>query len=214
MDPKIKNIIFDFGGVIIPIDTMAFAMEMQRMGCRDIKALHESLLAENVYMKFEKGQMETVDFRNRLRQGLDDQVSDERLDHAWNLIIGEIPPYRVEFLEQLGSTHRIFLLSNTNKIHYDYYQAQFSKSFNYPSLDSLFEKAYYSFKIGLYKPDPAIFEFVMKDSGLIPEETIFIDDYKINVEAAAQCGLKAIHLDEGMEVSELGSGDRINNISI
>jgi len=199
----IKNIIFDFGGVIIPVDPMAFAGGLINLGCTDVLSLHEFFLREQVYMRFEKGEISPGEFRMMLRSGLSHPVTDEQIDEAWNLILGEIPPHRVTFLESLRPGYRTFLLSNTNKIHYDRYQAQFGKTYRYLSLDHLFEKAYYSFQLGLYKPDPAIFEFVINDSGLNPEETLFIDDFQTNVEAAKQLGLHTIHLTNGMEVANI-----------
>jgi epoxide hydrolase-like predicted phosphatase len=203
MNNSIKNIIFDFGGVIIPVDPMAFAGGLMNLGCTDVLGLHERFMAEEVYSRFEKGEMSPKEFRKMLRTGLNNNVTDEHLDRAWNLIIGEIPPHRVDFLVKLRSKYRTFLLSNTNKIHYDFYQEQFRKTHDYHSLDSLFEKAYYSFHLKLYKPDPAIFEFVLKDSGLKPEETLFVDDYSSNIEAAKKLGLQTIHLEEGMEVADI-----------
>lgn len=199
----IKNIIFDFGGVILPVDPMAYAGGMVELGCRDIKSLHEHFMRDQVYMRFETGQISPEEFRMLLRTGIDNHASDEQLDWAWNLILGDIPPQRVRFLEKIKSKYRTFLLSNTNKIHYDNFQAEFRKTFGYRSLDDLFEKAYYSFKLNLYKPDPAIFEFVLSDSGLNPAETLFIDDYMANIEAASRCGLLAFHLEEGMEMIEI-----------
>jgi len=201
MVKSIKNIIFDFGGVIIPIDPMAFAGGLINLGCNDVLGLHETLLKEDVYTRFEKGEMSPEGFRMMLRKGLSQSVSDEKLDQAWNLIIGEIPSHRVKFLEGLKAKYRTFLLSNTNKIHYDHYQRKFRKTYGYPSLDSLFEKAYYSFQLKLYKPDPAIFEFVLNDKGLNPAETLFIDDFQANIEAAKILGLQVIHLVDGMEVT-------------
>lgn len=203
MKPAVKNIIFDFGGVIIPIDLMAYAGGLMKLGCTDVLSLHEFFLREQVYSRFEKGEMSPEEFRMMLRNGIKGPVSDEQLDEAWNLILGEIPPHRVTFLEKLRPKYRTFLLSNTNKIHYDHYQDQFCKTFGYPSLDSLFEKAYYSFQLKLYKPDPAIFEYVINDSGLNPAETIFIDDFHSNIKAAKQCGLQAILLTNEMEVSNI-----------
>ncbi|NTV84766.1 MAG: HAD family phosphatase [Bacteroidales bacterium] len=163
--------------------------------------MHESLLKGDVYARFEKGDLRPDEFRMMLRTEIKVPVTDEKLDQAWNLILGEIPAHRVRFLEGLKTNYRTFLLSNTNKIHYDHYQEQFRKTYGYPSLDSLFEKAYYSFQLKLYKPDPAIFEFVLNDKGLNPEETLFIDDFQVNIEAAKKLGLQVIHLVDGMEVS-------------
>jgi len=203
MNNSIKNIIFDFGGVIIPVDPMAFAGGLLNLGCRDVLSLHEFFMREQVYGRFEKGEMSPEEFRMLLRSRLNNDVTNDRLDQAWNLILGEIPPHRVKFLEALKPEYRTFLLSNTNKIHYDRYQEQFRATYGYHSLDNLFEKAYYSFQLGLYKPDPAIFEFVLKDSGLNPEETLFIDDYQANTEAAKKLGMQAIHLEDGMEITDI-----------
>ena len=203
MNPSLKNIIFDFGGVIIPVDTMAYATGIQELGCNNLSGLYEHFLEEQVYSRFEKGEMSPAKFRSLIRAGLDRQVSDEQIDQAWNLMLGEIPAHRVAFLEKLKTKYRTFLLSNTNKIHYDHYQAQFIKKYDFPSLDNLFEKAYYSFRLGLYKPDPAIFEFVIRDSGLNVEETLFIDDARPNVEAAKRLGFQTIQLLDGMEVADL-----------
>lgn len=197
----IKNIIFDFGGVIIPVEPMAYARGMIDLGCRDMSGLHERFIRENIYIRLEKGEMSPAEFRDELRSGLDNHASDEQLDKAWNLILGEIPPHRVKFLEEVKRICRTFLLSNTNKIHYDRYQEQFCRTYGYRSLDDLFEKAYYSFQIGLYKPDAAIFDHILKDSRLIPSETLFIDDNLSNVEAAKKIGLHVIHLSDGSEVS-------------
>jgi putative hydrolase of the HAD superfamily len=203
MNNNIKNIIFDFGGVILPVDPMAFAAGLIELGCTDVLSLHDRFMEEHVYSRFEKGEMSPGEFRMMLRTGLSDHATDEQLDKAWNLILGEIPPHRIKFLESLKPRYRTFLLSNTNKIHYDRYQQQFRVTFGYPSLDDLFEKAYYSFHLRLYKPDPAIFEFVLNDSGLKSEETLFVDDYASNIEAAKKLGLQVIHLEEGMEVADI-----------
>jgi glucose-1-phosphatase len=203
MNNPIKNIIFDFGGVILPVDPMAFAAGLMELGCTDVLGLHERFMAQQVYSRFEKGEMSPGEFRMMLRTGLSNHASDEQLDKAWNLILGEIPSHRVRFLESLKPRYRTFLLSNTNKIHYDRYQEQFRETYGHQSLDNLFEKTYYSFLLKLYKPDPAIFEFVLRDSRLNAEETLFVDDYASNIEAAKKLGLQTIHLEDGMELAEI-----------
>ncbi|MDR4987473.1 MAG: HAD-IA family hydrolase [Bacteroidales bacterium] len=62
------------------------------------------------------------------------------------------------------------------------------------SLDSLFEKQYLSHEIGMRKPDKAVFEWVVKENGLLPGETLFIDDSRQHVHGAREAGLKALWL--------------------
>ena len=203
MESRIKNIIFDYGGVIMDIDPMAYVGEMIRLGCRDVKGLHESFMDRQVYRKFESGHITAGEFRDLIRAGLPNHATDAQIDHAWNLILREVPPHRVEFIRSLRPGYRTFLLSNTNPIHYGFYQDYARNRFGLPSLDSLFDKAYFSFLIGRYKPDHDIFQYVIEDSGLDPAETVFIDDMAENVEAARACGLHGIHLAQGMDITKL-----------
>ena len=198
----IRNIIFDFGGVILPVEPMDYGRRMMDLGCNDIQGLHKRFEQEKVYMRFEKGEISPAEFRDLLRSSLENHVSDEKLDAAWNLMLGEIPAHRVRFLESLKGNYRTFLLSNTNIIHYHHYQQQFCKSYGYDSLDTLFEKAYYSYQLKMYKPDPDIFHFVLNDSGLLAKETLFIDDNPDNIKSAEKLGIKVIHLKKGMEVGD------------
>ncbi len=198
----VKNIIFDFGGVIMNIDPMAYVGQMMSMGCNDLRGMHDSFLKDGIYRKFESGLLSPAEFRERIRMNLPNHAADHEIDHAWNLILRDIPGHRVEFLKSLKSRYRAFLLSNTNPIHYDFYHDYTRREFGI-ELDSLFEKSYYSHLINRYKPDHEIFEYVLQDSGLKAEETLFIDDLAENVESARQCGLQGFHLTAGKDVAEI-----------
>jgi putative hydrolase of the HAD superfamily len=121
-------------------------------------------------------------------------VSDASIDKAWNALLLDIPPERIRLLEQLRNHYRIFLLSNSNKIHYDQYVSDFRATFGYNDFDALFEKAWFSFNIGLKKPHRVIFDYVAEHSNLVPAETLFIDDTLMHVQGAAEAGLHAHHL--------------------
>lgn len=193
MNNPIKNIIFDFGGVILNVNPMAFATGLTELGCKDMEGLHNRFIKDNVYMRFEKGQMSPATFRAELKSALNNHVTDIQIDWAWNLILGNFTQEPIRFLTEIKRQFRTFLLSNTNSIHYDCFQTEFRKKFNSNSMDELFEKAYYSFQMNLYKPEPEIFEYVINDSRLNPEETLFVDDNILNIESASQCGLQTLH---------------------
>ncbi len=199
----ISNIIFDFGGVIMNIDPMAYVGRLMAMGCSDLRGMHESFIREGVYRGLESGTLSPAAFRDRIRQFLPNHATDQEIDHAWNLILQDIPVHRIEFLRSLKSKYRTFLLSNTNPVHLEHFR-DYTRNAHGIELDSLFEKSYYSFQIRRYKPDHEIFEYVIRDSGLIPGETLFVDDLAENVEAARQCGIQGIHLSPGMDVTEIG----------
>ena len=104
-------------------------------------------------------------------------------------MIIDFPVERIRLLENLKKHYRTFLLSNTNEIHLLSYSALL-KRLHGVELDSLFEKAYYSHLIGLRKPKPDIFEYVLKQQGLKAKETLFIDDLEENIKAAQRVGLQ------------------------
>ena len=64
-------------------------------------------------------------------------------------------------------------------------------------------KPYYSHIINLRKPNLNIFEFVLQDANLIPEETLFIDDNADNIAAAKKLGIETIHHVIGEEIVEV-----------
>lgn len=206
----IKNIIFDFGGVIIDIDPQSVATELAGMGYENIIGLHQFLLKENAYVRIETGDLSPEGFREMIRNFLEKPITDEQIDLAWNAIIKDIPPERIHLLETLRPNYRLFLLSNSNPIHYEHYNRYIKSHFGYPGLDSLFERAYYSFRLGMYKPDPEIFRFVLNDSRLVPGETLFIDDNRKNAEAATAMGILGWHLDDSKDVTDLFTGGKFN----
>lgn len=198
-----RNIIFDFGAVIINIDPAAIFRHLNARGIDGIDKLHEAFTERHIYRDLETGKAKPADFRAAIREALGQPLTDADIDAVWNSIILDIPPARVAFLNRLKTQYNIYLLSNTNEIHYDYYNAYFRDTYDYPSLDSFFTRAWYSHLMGVRKPDPEIFRMVLREGSLDPQETAFVDDMKENVDAAATLGILPVHLPEGKEIMEL-----------
>lgn len=206
----IRNILFDFGGVIIDIDPPSVIYELMKMGVSDGLGLHEHLSAQDAYVRLEKGELSPAGFRRLIRDYTGLPLTDDQIDHAWNTIIKEIPPARVELLNRLRKDYGVYLLSNTNPIHYDYYNVYVKKNFGLERLDDLFDRAWYSYRMRLFKPDPEIFRRVLDEGGLVAAETVFIDDLAVNVEAAKEVGLQGYHLKKGEDVVEIfGNGNLV-----
>ena len=71
------------------------------------------------------------------------------------------------------------------------------------SIDPLFIKAYWSHKINLRKPNADVFEFLAKDAGILPEETLLVADSENNIQKAAELGFKTKLFMPGEKVEEL-----------
>ena len=98
----------------------------------------------------------------------------------------------------LSQKYRLFLLSNTDSIHIERFQHKAGITF-YRDFYKCFEKVYFSYELGMRKPDAAIFEFVIKEHNLSPKNTLFVDDNFENIESAQKLGLQTWHLQKGEE---------------
>ena len=194
MTTRIKNIIFDLGGVILDIDESAVYNELGKMGF-DIQQLAHSKEFMDILSKFDIGVYTAATFRKKVKAYLGlEKMTDQKFDAIWNSMLLDIPRERMETIEKVKKHYKIFLMSNTNEIHYDLYVRDLQLRFGYNEFDELFDKAYFSFDIHLEKPDPRFFELILDHEGLLPEETLFIDDTAKNIEAAKALGLRTYHI--------------------
>lgn len=193
----IKNIIFDFGDIFIDLDKSATTNEFLKLGLsapiNEVNQINEA---------FEVGGISTKNFIQQYKEWLPKAYEDE-IVHAWNSIIKEFPKKRLEFIQKLQkeNNYRLFLLSNTNDLHIDYIKQQVSF---FEDFKNCFEQFYLSQEIGFRKPNADIYEFVLEMNKLKPAETLFIDDTKINTDAAAELGIHTWNLLPGKEdITEL-----------
>lgn len=197
---NIRNIIFDFGGVIMDIDLMRTINAFRALGVTDLRVEETQAGSGTFFDLNEQGKISTEDFIKFLRARIPagDTLPEEKIRNAWKALLGEFVPARIALIKTLRKDFRVFLLSNTNPPHREYFCGVFQKKFGY-ALDSLFDKAFYSDRLGFVKPDPQIYQAVIAQAGIVPAETLFIDDSEKNVAGAIACGLHAHRLRVGEE---------------
>jgi len=200
---KIKNIIFDFGGVICNIDHLIPEKKFKELGIRDFDMMYSQAVQNNLFEDLEKNQISPQNFRTNLKLLINGNISDEQIDEAWNSMILDIPKKKIDLLKKLKDKYGIFLLSNSNIIHYNVYIEDFRTKSGLKDFSSLFEKAWFSFDLKMRKPDIEIYEFVLKDAELIPEETLFIDDSFQNIQPAEELGIQCVFLENDMDILKL-----------
>ena len=194
MNTKIKNIIFDLGGVILDIDEEIVYQELGKLGI-NVSELAHSKAFMDIMSKFDTGIITAPTFRRKMKALLGlEKMTDQRFDGIWNAMLLDIPRERIEAIEQVKQHYRIFLMSNTNEIHYDLYVRDLQLRFGYNEFDALFHKSYFSFAEHLEKPDPRFFELILDHEGLVPEETLFIDDTAANIKVAKSLGIRCYHI--------------------
>ncbi|RAJ99840.1 putative hydrolase of the HAD superfamily [Larkinella arboricola] len=190
----IKNIIFDLGDVIIPIDLRGPIRNFAVLSGLSEDEVESLWREHGLTLQYETGLIDDAGFRQHVRQLLkNDTWADEVIDTAWNTVLLDLPIERVQRIQELHGQYRLFLLSNTSAIHI----AKVNKIFaelGQPVLEDLFERVYYSYEVKLAKPSPEIYQYVLNTSGLKAEETLFLDDNPHNIRAAAELGIQAVQV--------------------
>lgn len=191
---KIKNIIFDFGGVLFEIDYHLPVKEFAKLGYDEFANIYSQSAQNEMFDRLETGRVSNDEFMQYLHDRVPSATREE-VDNAWNSILLHIMPEQVEAVYKVKQNgYRTFLLSNTNAIHVAAFEEMTDKVLGIDHFKNAFEKVYYSNEIQYKKPYPETFLKVCEWNGLVPEETLFIDDSLQHVKGALEAGLHAYHL--------------------
>jgi putative hydrolase of the HAD superfamily len=203
----IKNIIFDFGGVIYDIDHQKTKYAFVQLGLAYFDRLYSHAVQTKLFENFETGKIAPADFRKALRAYLPTNCSLQAIDRAWNALLLGFDKERLLLVRKIAQHYNLFLLSNTNQIHYDYFFSELKTTGLEDLFVSSFKKLYFSHQIGLRKPDLESFKLVIEENALSKNETLFIDDFDLNISAAKMSGLHTMLLEPGMDLFSLFSAE-------
>lgn len=201
---KIKNLVFDLGGVLLNIDYNKTAASFKKLGVIQFDELYSQANANALFEDLETGKISEDDFYNYIKQYCNPDTTTIQIKDAWNAMLLNFRIDSLKHLQLLSPNYNIYLLSNTNSIHHYEFIKKFKEETGEPRLDDYFLKAYYSHIIHLRKPYVEIYDYVLKDANIIAAETLFIDDSINNIIGAREAGLQVHHL---------LSGDTIENIN-
>ena len=160
-------------------------------------------MTSDLFFKYETGKLDTNEFRNEIRRVAGIEMSDEAFDKAWNAMLLRIPAERTNLLKTLTTRYDLYMLSNTSALHTPVFERMY-KDASGISMHDAFTKIYYSYEIGYHKPDAEAWEYVIKDTGIQAEETLFLDDNIQNIKASQELGFQAIHVHERTNLMNLG----------
>lgn len=183
MNKQIKNIIFDLGGVLVGFDGQRSINSFEALGCHDVAQYVVDHRTEDLFADIELGRITTAEFCNEVRRISGTDAKDADIINAWNVLLTPMTDakrQRLTYLRKEG--YRLFLLSNTNDMHWQLCGYVFD-------IAPLFDHCFLSYEMHLVKPDEDIFLEVLRQADLKPEESLFIDDTLVNVEAARRVGI-------------------------
>ncbi len=185
----IKNLIIDFGGVIINLTRNRCIEAFESLGVKDIREqIVNNYQHKDLFMQVEIGSITTAGFRDGIRRLSGQALTDEQIDNAWIAMLDDVPDYKLNLLLDLRKHYNTMLLSNTNEIHWEWSERT---CFSYKGhhVSDFFNRIYLSYKLHMLKPNADIFEYVLQDAGIKAEETLFIDDAMPNCRTAESLGL-------------------------
>ncbi len=195
----IKNIVFDFGGVIADIDREQAVQAFIRLGVKDADRILDKYHQTGIFQELEEGTLTEEAYRNELGKLCGRTLSWEEVQQAWLGFFTGIDVRKLHYLETLRREgYKLYVLSNTNPYVMGWACSERFSSEGKP-LTAYFEKLYLSYQIGCTKPDRRIFEFMLTDSKMQPEETLFVDDGASNIAAGRELGMYTFQSENGSD---------------
>lgn len=183
--PQVRAILFDLGNVLIHFDAVRAARRFAREADVPFEKVWRHFFTSRVEKAYTRGEITTREFFRHAKAAFNSHVDFPSFQKIWNDIFWENRGIR-PLLRRLSCRYPLYLISNTNRLHFDHVKRRFPQIFRH------FKKTFPSHVVGRRKPDPRIYWKVLKAIRLRPEETVFIDDMPRFVEAARKVGMKGV----------------------
>lgn len=191
----IKDIVFDFGGVLVDLAPEEAIRRLISLGIHDAAELLDPYLQKGIFRLLEDGTLSTNAFEQRLEEIYYRHFRHEDLLWAIGGFIKEVPAYKLNYIDSLRSTARVSVLSNTNPYILEHiYSKEF---FNGKAITDLVDKVYASCEMRLLKPSADIYLSMLHKGGMKASETLFLDDSQANVEAAKKVEINSLLVQNG-----------------
>lgn len=187
--PDVRLVIFDLGGIIMPIRMEKTAHAFAALGAHEIAAhVTASHAHDGVFNTYQNGLISTPDFLVAVRKETGVVGSDQQIRDAWNAMLHDPDASRLKIIKEISERVPTVLLSNSNDMHI-VWAREHMKPFG--GFENFFQKTYFSHEVRMSKPDARIYEYVLQDMGVKAEDAVFFDDSALNIEAAKALGIDA-----------------------
>lgn len=186
---RINNIIFDLGGVVITLAPEKAIGKFKKLGLKNADRILDSYTQGGIFGELELGNINEEQFIQQLSVLCGKKLTYEQCLDAWLGYCKELPVRNLKALKKLrGEGYRLILLSNTNPFMMKWAESDEFDGIGHP-IGFYFDAVYASYKLGVMKPDPNFFRRVLMNEGILPQNTLFLDDGPRNVAVASQLGI-------------------------
>ena len=187
----IKNIAFDLGGVVLALSYEQAVKRFEEVGLKDARQELDAFEQRGIFGDLESGRITAEDFRRELSKMVGRELTADECYQAWHGYVDHVPKRNLQALLSLRARgYRVCLLSNTNPYMMQWADKDFDGE-GHP-ISYFFDALYLSYQCKVMKPRREIFELMLQGQQSTPEETLFVDDGRRNVEMAASMGMQTI----------------------
>lgn len=202
----IKVLLFDLGGVIIDLDLEKCLEHFRReLGYAEIVNLLDKSNQRGIYSKMEEGVLSADEFRQQIISGSRPGVTFHDVDLAVESLLCGIDPRKPALFDHLSDIYPVYMLSNNNPISMPKCREIMAAC----GMDEkkIFTREFLSCEMHLLKPSHEIYARVIDSimdevGGISASEILFVDDSKVNIEAAAAAGLSTLHYAQGDDLEK------------
>lgn len=199
MFTTIKNVIFDIGGVLVDLYPERCIEAFKRIGYPQAEQMIGRYCPSQEFRKVESGEMSGEQLAEYIRnESGNNEIKYNDIRDAYVAFLGDIPITKLRAIKELRDAgFNTYALSNINEFVMPYLD---EKLFTQDGLsrEDYFVHAYLSYEMGALKPEKEIYLKMIQHSGMVPEESLFIDDSELNINAARELGFQ-VYLAAPME---------------
>lgn len=199
--PMIKDIVFDFGGVLTLLTPDEALERFKGLGVENPNNYINAYCQQGPFFRLENGDISAEQFCKELGEICNREISQEEAKHAWMGFIANVQEDFLEHIQQLRPRYRLSVLSNTNPFIQSWARTpEFTDKGK--SLDDYFDMLFLSYKMGASKPGEEIYRKMLIEGNMKAEETLFIDDSAKNIETARRLGISTLKVENGEDWRE------------
>ncbi|MEW6607546.1 MAG: HAD family phosphatase [bacterium] len=180
----IKLIIFDLGNIILNFDHNIICRKLSQISRFSPQQVYEIIFTSGLERLYDEGKISTRDFFKKVSNRLKLNISLTGFKQIWQDIFW-LNEGIEEILLSLRGRYKLFLLSNTNEIHFELAMAKFD-------VLNLIDEYILSYQVGFSKPAKEIFYEALKRANVEAEKCIYIDDIKEHIASASKIGMNVI----------------------
>lgn len=184
----IRNIIFDLAGVLLNLNIERDTEALLSVGLPDFDGCIANKGIRIPISLYLNGLSDKETFLKDIRPFCSPEATDAEILASMDAVLDDFPAARLASLVELRKRYQVYLLSNLYDTAWDHTLEQIREE-GY-TVEQCFDQTFISYMMQLAKPDPRIYQEIFKATGINPEETIYFDDSRENIESGKRLGLQ------------------------